>query len=128
MEKIKVLLIDDEPDFIQPMGFWLQSKGYDVSSTIDSENGIKMVKKDKPDIVFLDFNMPTMDGIEVLKRIRKFDKDVPVVIISAYADQEKIKTAEPYGISGVFYKGTDYDKGLGLLETILRTHKRLKRD
>ena len=126
MDKIKVLLIDDEPDFTQPMAFWLESKGYAVISTSDSANGIKMVQEEKPDVVFLDLNMPVLNGIEVLHRIRKFDKTVPVIIISAYADQDKIKDAQRHGFSGVFYKGADYEQGLALLEAVLRTHKNIK--
>ena len=128
MEKIRILLIDDEPDFTQPLAFWLESKGYAVSATTDSPSGIKIIKEEKPDIVFLDLNMPVLNGIEVLQRIRKFNKDIPVIIISAYADQDKIKIAERYGLSGVFYKGADYDQGLALLQAVLWTHKKLKRD
>ncbi len=128
MENIKILLIDDEPDFTQPLAFWLESKGYTVSATADAMAGIKIIKDENPDIVFLDLNMPVLNGIEVLQKIRKFNKDIPVIIISAYADQDKIKIAERHGLSGVFYKGADYDQGLSLLQTVLRTHKKLKRD
>jgi two-component system response regulator (stage 0 sporulation protein F) len=126
MEQKKVLLIDDEADFIEPMAFWLQSKGYLVSSTTDSKNGIRLIEQENPDILFLDLNMPVMTGIEVLQRIRKINKDLPVIIISAYADQDKIKQAEKYGVSGVFYKGMDYEQSLSLLEAVLRRHKKLK--
>ena len=126
MEQKKVLLIDDEADFIEPMAFWLQSKGYLVSSTTESKNGIQLVEQENPDIVFLDLNMPAMTGIEVLQRIRKINKDLPIIIISAYADQDKIKQAERYGVSGVFYKGMDYEQSLSLLEAVLRRHKKLK--
>jgi len=123
----KILLIDDETDFTQPMSFWLKSKGYTVFVSNDAESGIKAVKDQNPDIVFMDLNMPVMDGVATLKKIREFNKDIPVIIISAYVDDKRIIEATPYGVSGVFYKGGDFQEGLTLLESALRTHKQLKK-
>lgn len=127
-KKIKVLMVDDEVDFTQTMAFWLKSRGYIVETASDGKSAIRMIKENMPDIIFLDLNMPVMDGAETLKRIRKFDKDLPVIIISAYVeDQEKMKKVNAYGISGVFYKEKDFTEGLSMLEVALRTHKKLKK-
>jgi len=127
-KKIKVLMVDDEVDFTQTMAFWLKSRGYLTETASDGKRAIRMIKENIPDIVFLDLNMPVMDGVGTLKRIRKFNKDLPVIIISAYVeDQEKMKKVNAYGISGVFYKEKDFTEGLSLLETALRTHKKLKK-
>jgi len=122
----KVLLVDDEDDFRTLMSFWLKSKGYAVTSVSNGKDALTEVEKSPPDIVFLDLNMPGMDGIEVLKAIRNFDKEVPVIIISAHVDQIRIKEAEPFGVSGVFYKGERFEEGLALLQVALKTHKKLK--
>ncbi len=128
MEKeVRVLLVDDEPDYIQPMGFWLKSKGYRVTTASNGEEAIAVVKQDPPDIVFLDLNMPVMDGFEALKNIRQFNKDIPIVLVSAYVDDQRAKEARSFGVSGIFYKGADFNEGLALLETVLRTHKNLKK-
>jgi len=126
-KQTKVLLIDDETDFTQSMSFWLKSKGYTVFSANSGQGGIDTIKKENPDIVFMDLNMPVMDGAETLKRIREFNKDLPVVMISAYVDDKRIIQARTYGFSGVFYKGKDFEEGLVLLEAALRTHKNLKK-
>jgi len=126
-DKLKVLLIDDEPDFTQPMAFWLNSKGYAVMEAHSGQEGIAMVKENNPDIIFLDLNMPGLDGIQTLKRIREFNDTVPVIIISAYVEKANTRDVEDYKISGVFYKGEDFQKGLSLLEAALRTHRKLKR-
>lgn len=126
-EKAKVLIVDDEPDFRELMTFWLQSKGYTVNSAADGQEAIKAVKASAPDIIFMDLRMPVMDGLEAIKRIREFNKDVPVIIISAHVKDQKAVEASGYGISGVFYKGKDFEKGLSLLESALRTHKQLKK-
>jgi len=126
-EPIKILMVDDEDDFRQPMAFWFKTKGYNTLAAENGEKALEIINEDKPDIVFLDLNMPVMDGFETLKRIRKMDKHLPVIIISAYADPQKIKEMQPYEISGVFYKGSDFEEGLSLIESVLRTHKKLKK-
>jgi CheY-like chemotaxis protein len=127
MEKqIKVLLVDDEIDFSQPMAFWFSSKGYYVISASSGQEALELIQEKKPDIVFLDLNMPAMDGVATLKKIREIDKELPVIIVSAYVDSNKIKEVQPYSPSAVFYKGEELERGLALLETTLRRHKKLK--
>ena len=125
-KNIKVLVVDDETDFRQLLVFWLQSKGYAVITATDGSDAIQMVKKENPDIIFMDLRMPVMSGIEAIKNIREFNQGVPIIIISAYVDDANARTAFSYGISGVFYKDKDFEEGLYFLESALRTHKKLK--
>ena len=127
-KNIKVLLIDDEDDFRQLMKFWLESKGYSVLAASNGAEGIKLVKNDQPNIIFLDLRMPVMDGVATLKEIRTFDRDLPVIVISAFLDDPRAKEAMAFGISGVFNKAKNFDEGLTILEVALRRHKSLKRD
>lgn len=125
--EIKILLVDDEPDFTQPMAFWLKTKGYTVLTAVNGEEGIEAIKGQNPDIVFMDINMPLMDGFTALKLIREFNKELPIIIISAYVGDPRVREMNAYGISGVFYKGSDFEEGLSLLEVALRQHKQLKK-
>ena len=68
-----------------------------------------------------------MDGVETLKKIREFDKDLPVVMISAFVNDQKFQEARTYGFSGVFYKGKDLEESLLLLESAIRTHRKLRK-
>ncbi|MGD9014617.1 MAG: response regulator [Candidatus Omnitrophota bacterium] len=124
----KVLVVDDEKDFSFIMEYWLKSKGYEVRVANDGYKGIELVKSFDPNIVLLDVNMPGIDGLETLKRIREFNKDVPVIIITAYIAEERAAETSDYNISGLFYKDKDFEEGLKLLESVLRTHKKLKKD
>lgn len=125
-KNIKIVMVDDEADFRKLMTFWLESKGYSIKAASSGQEGIALVQAENPDIIFMDLRMPVMDGAETIRRIREFNKDVPIIIISAYVDDPKVKEAMPYVISGVFYKGKDFAEGLSLLESVLRTHKKLK--
>ncbi|MDD5194963.1 MAG: response regulator [Candidatus Omnitrophica bacterium] len=126
-KKIEVLITDDEADFRQLMTFWLEFKGYKVLAAANGEEAVKVVQEKKPDIIFMDLRMPVLDGVDAIKKIRTFNKEIPIIIISAYVDDPKAKKAMAYGISGVFYKGADFTEGLSLLESALRTHKKLKK-
>jgi CheY-like chemotaxis protein len=126
-KQVKVLFVDDEPDFAQTVAFRLRSKGYIVHYAKNGHEGIELIKKEKPDIVFMDLKMPVMDGVESLKKIREFDKDLPVVMISAFVNDQRFQEARDYGFSGVFYKGKDLEEGILLLESAIRTHKQLKK-
>ena len=125
--KVKALLVDDETDFRQLMAFWMKSKGYEVVEASNGEDAVTLARSESPDIIFLDLNMPVMDGTEALTKIREFNKAVPVIIISAYVEDRKAKEAMSAGISGVFYKGKDFQEGLALLEAALHTHRQLKK-
>ena len=120
----KILLVDDEADFTRPMAAWLCSEGYGVSVAGDGGTAIALIKENPPDIVFLDLKMPGMDGSEVLKSIRGFNKDIPIIIITAYVDDPKIQQMSEHGISGVFYKGDDFIEGLSLIKSVLRLKKK----
>lgn len=125
-KSIKILLVDDEEDFRQLMAFWLESKGYAILTASNGQEAVKVVKNDAPDIIFLDLHMPVMDGATALKEIRTFNKDVPVIVISAHTGDPKAREAMASGISGVFPKSNNFEEGLTLLESVLRTHKKLK--
>jgi len=126
-KNIKVLLVDDEPDFTAPMTNWFQSKGYSVLVAATGERAIQMVKDDMPDIIFLDIYMPGMDGAQTLSKIREFNKTIPVIIISAYVDDQRTREAAKHNISGIFYKCKEFQEGLALLESTLKAHKQLKK-
>ena len=125
---IRVMVIDDEKDFLYTIEYWLKSKGYSVVTANNGQEAMETIKKEPLDIIFLDLHMPVMDGVETLKNIRQLNKDIPVVLITAYASDEKVTAAEKHGIAGLFYKYKDLSESANLIETILRRHKGLKQE
>jgi CheY-like chemotaxis protein len=126
-KKVKVLVADDESDFRKLMAFWLESRGYQVTAVSNGEEAAQAAEKEPPDIILMDLRMPVADGVEAIRRIRQHNRNVPIIIISAYVDDPKAKEAIAYGVSGVFYKGKDFQEGLSLLDSALRTHKKIKK-
>jgi two-component system nitrogen regulation response regulator NtrX len=80
----RILLIDDDAGIRESMRMPLEYEGYDYLQAATAEEGIALVQRESPDIVFLDVKMPGMDGMEALSRIKAIDESVPVVMISAH--------------------------------------------
>ncbi|HSP12642.1 MAG TPA: response regulator transcription factor [Salegentibacter sp.] len=68
---IKILLVDDEPDILEIVGYNLRTEGYQVITAENGADGVKLAKKHKPQLIILDVMMPEMDGIEACEQIRK---------------------------------------------------------
>jgi len=120
-QKVRILLVDDEPDYVEPVAFWLTSQGHRVTTV---ENGVKALEaltKQEFDVVFLDVNMPEMNGIETLKRLRDTNKTLPVIMVTAaYQDEFKFTEAKALGISGYFPKGSPLTQLSHVLDVALR--------
>jgi two-component system alkaline phosphatase synthesis response regulator PhoP len=70
MKKEKILLVDDEPDIIEIVGYNLKKEGYEVSTAENGKDAIKVAKKELPDLIILDVMMPEMDGMETCYQMR----------------------------------------------------------
>ena len=80
--KPRVLLVDDEERIVNFLALKLKVSGYEVVCASNGEKGLELAQSAKPDLILLDIIMPGIDGIEVLRRVRKFSR-VPVIILSA---------------------------------------------
>jgi len=129
--KTRILLIDDEKDFLELMSFWLKSKGYDTITVTNGREGIEIIKKNMPDIVFLDIFMPDLNGVETLREIRKFS-DIPVIMLTV-AELKNVKDAysmnelNNLGVSGFFKKRDGFEDLIKLLEVTIRMRKNIKK-
>ncbi|GAA0891223.1 response regulator [Fulvivirga kasyanovii] len=88
--QFKLFVVDDDPFYINLFAFQLSKLGYENVTTFSSGVACLENLDQKPDVVFLDHNMDTYSGYEVLKKIKRYDPNIYVVMISA---QEEIKTA-----------------------------------
>src|SRR5918999_6012841 len=80
----RILLIDDDAGIRDSMRMPLEYEGYEYLAAGSAEEGIGLVQRESPDIVFLDVKMPGIDGMEALNRIKAFNENLPVVMISAH--------------------------------------------
>ncbi len=77
-----ILVIDDEPDILEMVGFALRAEGFEVVSASDGLEGLEKLKTIKPDCIVLDMNMPRMNGLEFYEAIKNNDGKSPYPIVS----------------------------------------------
>ena len=108
MAKMKILLVDDEPDYQRIMESRILHWGYDVIKACNGKEALEALREKKPDVIILDYMMRDMDGIQVLEEIRKLDKDIPVIMLTAYPDERSLKGTKELGISAFIPKLSIY--------------------
>ncbi len=96
-----LLLVDDEEGIRKILGITLADKGYDVSVAPNGEEALRIFKKVRPGIVLTDIKMPGMDGIELLKRIKAYDAETEVIMITGHGGIE-------LAIKSLKFEATDY--------------------
>jgi len=105
----KILVVDDEPDSLMTLSMALKSLGYNVLGALNGEEGLKIFRDEKPDVVILDIVMPQMDGWEVLKRIKAGFKSRKVPVILVTGKSANTDKWERYKYKADFYVTKPYD-------------------
>jgi two-component system nitrogen regulation response regulator NtrX len=82
--KARILVVDDEAEIRRSVRMILEYEGYDVQEASSGPEGLALVEREPPDLVFLDIKMPGVDGLETLQKIRQVNEGLPVVIISGH--------------------------------------------
>jgi two-component system response regulator (stage 0 sporulation protein F) len=119
MKKKKILTVDDELDFLTVIGERLRQHNYEVVTAVNGIEALEKIASEKPDIVLLDIKMPGEDGLEVLKKIRQKNKNLPVFMVSAYLDKERFEEANRLKASGFISKTGDLDSEVNNITNFL---------
>ena len=91
----KLLIIEDEPDLRELLSFTLSREGYDVMEAETAETALQMLDSKLPDLAIVDWMLPGMDGIELVKRLRRDDvtEDLPIIMLTARGEEpDKLKS------------------------------------
>lgn len=119
-EQKKILLIDDSPIQLRTMKNILQSK-YEVEMAVSAAEALKAIKRNVPDLIFLDYDMPDCDGRQTLTQIREneISKDIPVIFLTGVNDRERIQAVLSLNPAGYMLKPVEQKKIVSILEEIL---------
>ena len=114
----KILIIDDEPEFVEMLKIRLEKNGYDVMVAGDTAEAMDVIKGG-PDLVLLDIMMPCIDGYTLYRQLKKDDatKSIPVIVITAKPEMKDLFQAE--GVNDYLVKPIDDDELLAAIKKAL---------
>lgn len=106
----KILIVDDQFGIRALLSEVFSQEGYE---TFQAENGrvaLEIVNREKPCLVLLDMKIPGMDGLEILKQIKKMEPDMKVIMMTAYGELDMLKEASKLGVLRHFTKPFDIEE------------------
>lgn len=124
-ENFKVLLVDDEEEFVKALAERLQMRDLKSDTVQDGEQALKFVDKKEPDVMVLDLRMPGIDGIEVLKRVKKAYPQIQVIILTGHGTEKDEERARQLGAFDYLEKPVDIDK---LVDRMKKAYRRKLED
>jgi DNA-binding NtrC family response regulator len=109
MKEIKVLLVDDEEDFVKSLSERIKMRDLDSDVALNGEEALRLVDDEVPDVMVLDLKMPGIDGMEVLRRIKKAYPQVQVIMLTGHGSEKDEKEARRLGAFEYLEKPTSID-------------------
>lgn len=107
MSQTKVLLVDDEVEFASALAERLQMRNYDVKTANNALEAFGLINTYPPDVVILDLRIPGMDGIEILKTIKKLDPSIEVIMLTGHGDVQSVEEGMKSGAFEYIMKPVD---------------------
>ncbi len=106
--KKKILLVDDEPDFVSAVQTHLEREGFEVQVAYDGKEALKKVRADPPDALVLDVMMPEMDGYSVCSELKEDEKyaEIPIIMLTSVASH--VPTTRYSHYNGMTMEADDY--------------------
>jgi two-component system alkaline phosphatase synthesis response regulator PhoP len=121
-----VLIVDDEVDILELLSYNFRSEGYTVHCAEDGDEALEVARDVQPDVIILDVMMPTVDGMEVCRRIRQDAhlRTTPVLMLTARTEEEHRVAGLNVGADAYLQKPTSIPVVLSQTEALLRTVQR----
>ena len=126
MNKEKLLVVDDEKDFVGFISERLEAKGFDVLKAFDGKEGFKMAQSERPDLIILDVVMPEMNGYDVCRNLKTDAnyKDIPIIMLTAKFQPNDIIFGKEMGTDAYLTKPLELELLLHTVNTLLSSRKR----
>ena len=125
-KKIKLLIVDDEEDFLSTIAERLGMRDFDITTASEGSLAVKAAKKGKFDVAILDVNMPGMDGMELLQNLKKKHKFLEVIMLTGYGAIDSAVVATKLGAYAYLEKPYDFENLLEVLKKAYEARLRKK--
>lgn len=120
----KILVIDDETDFIETIAVRLQLRGFDVNTASDGKSGLELLKSNTYDVVILDLKMPGINGEIVLQKIKAAKLTTEVIILTAHGSEEVAKETDRLGAFCFITKPIDIERLVTVIHLAMDSKKK----
>ncbi len=110
MSQAKILIVDDDPEALETLSDVLEDEGYKILTANNGKEAIAQTAEEKPQVILLDIKMPDINGIEILRRIKKTDKDISIIMITAHGSMDTVIQVMRLGAYDYLNKPFDLDK------------------
>jgi DNA-binding response OmpR family regulator len=120
LEDIKIFLVDDEEEFVKTLAERIRIRGLGADFAFSGERALAMLTDSVPDVMVLDLKMPGMEGIEVLRQVKKQYPELPVLILTGHGSERDEAEARRIGAFDYLQKPVDIDT---LIERIRYAHQ-----
>jgi DNA-binding NtrC family response regulator len=117
---VKVLIVDDEKDFLEIIAERIAARGIDVSTASSAENALNMIEEESYEVVVMDFMMPALDGFKALKLMKAKRPEMQIILLTGNVPDEKRIEAKALGALDVIEKPPDLQD---LIEKIKKAQK-----
>ena len=119
--KFLILVVDDSADNVAVISLDLQQQGYRVVTASNGEDAVAVATQTLPNLILMDINLPSLDGLGATRRIRETEtlRDVPVVAITAFSTEGFQRAAYDAGVAGYLTKPLDFDRMHQLIARLL---------
>ena len=125
-EKYRIIAVDDENGILESLSVFLKGTGYEFVGITDPVEAIEVVKKEHFDLMLLDFMMTPLHGDEVVEEIRKFNKELYILLLTGHKDlAPPLETIKRLDIQGYCEKSDKFDQLLLLIESGIKSIKRM---
>jgi len=120
----KVLLVDDEEDFLDVVAERMRARGIEVSTTTSATDALEMIEENSYDAIVMDLMMPELVGTEALRAIKNKKRELQVILLTGYVTLEQVDQARRLGAMDIIEKPPDLDI---LIEKIRKAHDNKER-
>ena len=120
----KILVVDDEENMLALFKRVLGKEGYDIECVDSGHRAVELAKERPFELAIVDVSMPDMDGIEVLARLKVMDREMPVIMITAFRSWEKEQAARRLGCSDYLSKPLDMKRLKALVKEKIKATQR----
>src|SRR5512143_3577250 len=119
----KILVVDDEPDIVTVLSKILEMAGHSVSKAYSGSEAVQMAKEEEPSLMLLDYMMPDINGLDVLRAVKEFSPDIYVVMVTGRGSEEVAATVMKAGASDYVIKPFVKDQILSVVRDTLKVRQ-----